>query len=234
MGVPDTGSTAFSRELAALKRRGCAVLVVDDRGRGSTAACERLLGGGGLERRHVFLTTDAPVDDLLARRAAGTHERDPDSLGVVDATSAIPTRSAAASAPAGSEPSPAARAWYDAVDALDDLTALYALVEDHVRRVAHDDADPGELRFCLDALDPFLDAVDSEALFRFVHLLTSTVRKAGGMGHVHTASDPRRDPLATLEPLFDATVHVDADTGGVRQRWELTDAGIETDWFPLD
>jgi len=234
MGVSGTDSTTFSRELAALKRRGCAVLVVADRGHESTAACERLLGGVGLERRHVFLTTDASVDELLARRTAGTHERDPASLGVVDATGAIRTRSAAASTPAGNEPSPAIGAWYDAVDTLDDLTTLYALLEDHVRRVARDDADPGELRFCLDALDPFLDAVDPESLFRFVHLLTSTVREVDGMGHVHTTSDPRRDPLATLEPLFDATVHVDADTDGVRQRWELTDAGIETDWFPLD
>ncbi|GGM71480.1 hypothetical protein J2752_002248 [Halarchaeum rubridurum] len=241
MGAPETESAAFSRELAALKRRGCAVLVVDDRAHGSSAACERLLGGDDLERRHVFLTTATPVDDLLGRRAAGAHDRDPATLGVVDATDAVPTRSAAAASPsttaptpAASEPATAARRWYDAVETLDDLAGLYALVEDHVRRVAGDDTDPGELRFCLDALDPFLDAVDHEALFRFVHLLTSTVRDVDGMGHVHTASDPRNDPLATLEPLFDATVRVDAGPDGVRQRWTLTDSGIETDWFPLD
>ncbi|GAA0292515.1 DUF7504 family protein [Halarchaeum salinum] len=233
MGASDTESAAFSRELAALKRRGCTVLVVDDRTRGSTAACERLLGGSDLDRRHVFLTTAAPVEDLLERRATGAHDRDSDSLGVVDATDAIPTRSAAADAPTSIEQSLTGQEWYDAVDTLDDLSALYTTVEDHIRRVADGDTDPGEVRFCLDALDPFFDAVETETLFRFVHLLTSTVRDVDGMGHVHTASDPRRDPVATLEPLFDATVYIDADTECVRQRWELTDAGIETDWFPI-
>ncbi|GAD51725.1 hypotheical conserved protein [Halarchaeum acidiphilum MH1-52-1] len=238
MGAADTDSAAFSRELATLKRRGCTVLVVDDPGRGTSAACERLLGGDDLDRRHVFLTTAAPVDDLLARRSADPHGRDPATLGVVDATSATPTRSAvadtSASASVSADPSPRDPDWYDAVDDLDDLGELFALVEKHVQRVADGDTDPGEFRLCLDSIDPFFDAVEEESLFRFLHLLTSTVRDVHGMGHVHTTGDPESDPVTTLEPLFDATVYVDAGTDRVRQRWVLPDAGIETDWFPLD
>ena len=91
MGAETALAEAFSRELATLKRRGTNVLVVNDPS-GSDAACERLLGGTDLDRRHVFVPTTTSVDHVLERHAP--RRTDPPYFGVVDAATA--TRSAAA------------------------------------------------------------------------------------------------------------------------------------------
>lgn len=238
MGAADTEAAAFSRELASLKREGCNVLVVNDPG-GERAACERLLGGHELDRRHVFVPTTVGVADVLDRH--GTRSRDPSRFGVVDATSASATRGAAATAAPGSAagPSPTIGGgepeWYDAVDDLTDLETLFATARAHIDRVVGDGpVAPGELRFCLDSIDPFFDAVPEEVLFRFVHLLTSAVRDARGMGHFHTSASAHHVTVSTLQPLFDATVYVDASGSTPEQRWVLTETGRETDWFALD
>jgi len=236
MGAADSEAAAFSRALAALKREGCNVLVVSDPG-GSEAVCERLLGGHDLDRRHVFLPTTTTVDDVVERH--GDRSRDPRRFGVVDATSASATRSAAAVQPTESlGPGPTIESdpeWYDAVDDLTDLESMLSAVRRHLDRLADAGSGaPGELRFCFDSLDPLLDAVPEDVLFRFVHLLTAAIRETGGMGHFHTSASAGAT-LETLEPLFDATLRVEtAADGTVEQRWRLTDSGIETDWFALD
>jgi len=240
MGAADSDAAAFSRALAALKREGCNVLVVEDSG-GSTAACERLLGGHDLDRRHVFVPTTVSVADVLDRH--GSRPRDPTRFGVVDASEASATRSAAAvSAPqtdVGPGPSFHAntdREWYDELDDITDLGTLVSLVREHLDRVLGDDrGTPGELRFCMDSIDPFFDAVPEDVLFRFVHLLTSAVRDTRGMGHFHTSAGAGNVAVATIEPLFDATLLVEtAPDGTVEQRWHLADSDLETDWFVLD
>ncbi|WP_435098058.1 DUF7504 family protein [Halarchaeum sp. P4] len=213
------------------------MLVVNDPG-GERAACERLLGGHDLDRRHVFVPTTVSVAEVLDRH--GTRSRDAGRFGVVDATDASTTRSAAAAASTGtagptidgaSDPE-----WYDEVADLTDLETLFATVHEHIERVvAGDRGAPGELRFCLDSIDPFFDAVPEETLFRFVHLLTSAIRDARGMGHFHTSAGAHDVTVATLEPLFDATVYVESQPDGtVEQRWVLTESGLSTDWFELD
>jgi hypothetical protein len=229
---------AFSNELAALKRDGCNVLVVSDAaGRGP--ACERLLGAPELDRSHVFLATAADVSTVLDRHRP--RRTDPSTLGVVDATPAAGTRSAAAAAPSTGTAGPSLSAadddWYDRVGDFTDFEAVLAAADDALDRVATPADSPGAVRFCVDGLDPFLDAVTAgdateEGLFRFLHLLTSTVRDADGMGHFHVSSAADDDLLATLEPLFGATLHIDTDeTGAARQRWHLHESGRVTDWF---
>lgn len=225
-------ATGFARQLAALKRRGCTVLVTGDVA-GTAAMSRQLLGERALDRRHVLVPTTVSVADLLSRRPGDG--RDPARLGVVDASGAARAGVAAASAgPAAVDP---AADWYDAVDAFDDVSDLSALtrrVAGHVRRLAPADPEPGELRFCLDSLDPFLDAVDDSALFRFVHVLAGLVRGMKGLGHVHVAESSLA-AVEHLRPLFDATVRVRTDADGTaRQHWTVHESGTETDWLPVE
>ncbi|CQH49026.1 uncharacterized protein HHUB_1481 [Halobacterium hubeiense] len=225
---------AFSTELAALKRDGCNVLVVSDAA-GRDAACQRLLGAPELDRRHVFLETASGVSEVLDRHSP--RRTDASTLAVVDATPATGARSAAAAAPASDDlPTPLGE-WYERVDDPTDFAALTAAVTDALDRVAAPADNPSELRLCVDGLDPFFDAVRAgdvteERLFRFLHLLTSSVRDADGMGHFHVAASADDAFLATVEPLFDATLSVETGADGtVRQRWRLHDSGRVTDWF---
>jgi hypothetical protein len=220
------GSPELTRELRTLKRRGCNVLVVSDAA-AADCACRRLLGEPSLDRRYVFLPTTAGVADVLARCPTD----DPRRLGVVDAATATRTRSAA---PESVGPALGRRDdWRSRVDALDDLSLVVELVAAHLDRVAPADPGPGDVRFCLDALDPFLDALDADRCFRLVHALAGCVRSVGGMGHVHVADAIDDRDRRALEPVFDATVRVESGDGGPRHRWRLHDAGYETDWLPL-
>ncbi|MFB6071900.1 MAG: hypothetical protein ABEJ88_02935 [Halobacterium sp.] len=226
---------AFSNELAELKRGGCNVLVASD-APGRDPACERLLGAPELDRHHVFLTTAADVQTVLDRHRP--RRTDPGSFAVVDASPS--TRSAAAASPSAPQPVVARYAdepWYDHVPALADFGAVFETTRRALDRVATGADGPGEVRLCLDGLDPFFDAVDrgeaaEDALFRFLHMLTGEVRDADGMGHAHVSTTVDDDVLATFEPLFDATLTIETtETGGARQRWRLHESGRVTDWF---
>jgi len=225
---------AFSTELAELKRGGCTVLVASDApGRG--AACQRLLGAPELDRSHVFLTTSTDVSAVLDRHRP--RRTDPGSFAVVDATP--DTRSTAAASTA-TTPQPRTQGdWYARVTDQTDFDELYATTRDALDRVAAGADAPGEVRLCLDGLDPLLEAVEAgdateEALFRFLHLLAGAVRDVAGMGHVHVSETVGDGRLGTFEPLFDATVDIETTaTGDARQRWRLHDSGRETGWFRL-
>jgi hypothetical protein len=231
----DVDAQAFSTELAELKRGGCTVLVASDApGRG--AACQRLLGAPELDRSHVFLTTSTDVSEVLDRHRP--RRTDPGSFAVVDATP--DTRSTAAANAGTTTPQPAAGDdWYTRVADQADFEDLYVTTRDALDRVAAGADAPGEVRLCLDGLDPLLEAVeagdaDEEELFRFLHLLAGAVRDVDGMGHVHASETVGDGPLGTFEPLFDATVEIETTaTGDARQRWRLHDSGRETGWFQL-
>ncbi|MFC3478446.1 DUF7504 family protein [Halobacterium litoreum] len=226
---------AFSNELAELKRGGCNVLVRSD-ARGRDPACERLLGAPELDRHHVFLTTASDVDTVLDRHRP--RRTDAGSFAVVDATP--DTRSVASATPSTAGPTPTPFQtdddWYEGVDSLTDYETLFDATDRALDRVAAGADGPGEVRLCLDGLDPFLDAAGDDAseerLFRFLHLLTGAVRDVNGMGHAHVSANVDDDVLATFEPLFDATLTIEAaGAGAARQRWRLHDSGRVTDWF---
>ncbi|GGL70847.1 DUF7504 family protein [Halocalculus aciditolerans] len=238
MGTDTADAAEFSRHLAALKDDGCNVLVVNDPN-GAADICDHLLGGHDLERRHVYLPTTTDVDDVLARHEPRRTTQN--ALGVADATAATTTRSVAATsgtATATAGPSldtQPGSAWYSDIDDLTDLETVFDAVHDHVDRIAPQTPAPGELRLCVDSLDPFFDAADEQTLFRFIHGLTNLVRKHDGMGHYHAAAGTGHPTVAVLEPLFDATVYVETTIDGdTRQRWRLHDPDIVSDWMPLD
>ena len=231
MGAETTTAEAFSHELAALKRQGCNVLVVNDPN-GSDAACQRLLGGSDLDRRHVFVPTTTSVSHVLDRHEP--RRTDPAYFGVVDASTA--TRNAAAATTPGTAPAlDAGSAWYSEADDLGDADALFEQIDGHLARVSADADSPSEVRLCIDSLDPLFDAMPEATLFHFLHAVTSRVREERGMGHYHIAAGVDPDAVATIEPLFDATIYVEVtDDGVVKQRWHLHESGHDTDWFRLD
>lgn len=226
---------AFSNELAELKRGGCNVLVASD-APGRDPACERLLGAPELDRKHVFLTTSASTSTILDRHEP--RRTDPRSFGVIDATPA--TRSAAASSASAAPSMPDTRTdddWYARVEEPADFGTLYDTTRQTLDRVAASADSPGEVRLCLDGLDPLIEAVETgdateEELFRFLHLLGGAVRDVDGMGHVHVSETVAGDVLGTFEPLFDATLTIETTANArARQRWQLHDSGRETGWF---
>ncbi|HKJ59982.1 MAG TPA: hypothetical protein VKA37_12185 [Halobacteriales archaeon] len=230
MEVNTNGPVALSRQLTALKRRGCNVLVVND-APGAEPVCRALLGAAGLDRRYVFVPTTTSVADALARCTLGSV--DPDRLGVVDASTAGRTRSATISAGPAAAPDPDA-VWYSEVADLRDLPTVLRQAGRHLERLTPPDPGPGDVRFCLESLDPFFDEVSTDHLLRFVHLLTATIRRLGGLGHFHVAAGTADHDVRVLEPLFDATVTVRADDELRAHRWTIHETGYETDWLPLD
>lgn len=232
MGAETASAEAFSQELAALKREGCNVLVVNDPG-GSDAACERLLGGSDLDRRHVFVPTTTSVPRVLDRHEP--RRTDPAYFGVVDASTA--TRNAAQPATTAGAPAQidAGSAWYTEADDLSDADDLFRQIDAHLERVSEEAESPSEVRLCIDSLDPLFDAMPDETLFRFLHAVTSRVREENGLGHCHVAAGVDPDAVAAIEPLFDATIFVETtDDGTHKQRWQLHESGQATDWFELD
>jgi|GEM_PF-858016 len=241
MSTDATRVEAFAEHLAALKREGAAVLVRADP-RAEDAACHRLLGEPGLDRRHVLVST-ASTERTLSRYEP--RETESHRLGVVDASGGRYTRSAAAAAPTASDMQTGAEAtpsWQTTVDGPTEFSAILDAVDDHVERLfpATDAIGPGELRVCLDNLDALLDAVDGdeateEDVFTFLHVLTNRVRERGGLVHVHVSAGIADSLVARYEPLFDATVDAETGPGGrVRQKWRLLDVGLESAWLTLD
>lgn len=232
MGAETERVEAFSRELASLKREGCNVLVVNDPN-GTDAACERLLGGSDLDRRHVFVPTTTSVSHVLDRHEP--RRTDPAYFGVVDASTATRNAVQAMPGPGQAAEIDAGSAWYSRVEDLGDADALYRRIDEHLTRVSEDAETPSEVRLCIDSLDPFFDAMPEETLFQFLHAVTSRVRRERGLGHCHIAAGVDPDAVATIEPLFDATIHVEStDDDTIRQRWQLHESGYVTDWFVLD
>lgn len=228
---------AFSNELAALKRDGCNVLVVSDAA-GRATACERLLGAPELDRRHVFLSTAADVSTVLDRHSP--RRTDPSTFGVVDATPELGARAAAAASAESDAFSPDPQStdgWYERVADFTDFESLAATTNAALDLVTDGVDGSGEVRLCVDGVDPFFEAVEAgdateEALFRFLHLVTGSVRSVDGMGHFHASSNVDDETLATVEPLFGATLRIDTDESGTTsQRWRLHDSGRVTDWF---
>lgn len=220
-------TTAFADTLDRFKRHGCNLLVVNDVG-SESVSCTRLLGDAGERRRHLFIPTTTTLTAVLNRH--DPIARNPTMLGVVDATQARRIRSNAAA------PVPDTADWYEALDDLADLGQLSQTVHDHLRRFASDETtSPGEIRVCVESLDPFLDCVGVERLSQFLRSLTDRIEQFQAIGHFHLASGTSQTVVDALEPIFDATVRVRASTGdAAEQRWTLQESGLESDWLPLE
>ncbi len=92
---------------------------------------------------------------------------------------------------------------------------------------------PGELRLCFDSLGPLFVEHDPEQLFRLLHVVTASVRRADGIGHYHLRVDRNSDHVNLIEPLFDALIEVRRKDGIAEQRWHLLGKDVSSDWLPL-
>lgn len=224
-GFGSDEAATFTRALASMKRRGSNILVV---GACDTdpqvVACRRLLGDAPQRRRLFVFTHDGHgVEERLAPA-----ERDASTVRVVDCAST--TRSTAAGATPATPDAAVPR-----TDApLDDLATLGREIGAAIDRfdAERGGLDPAELRVCVDSLCPLLAEHDDRQVFRFLHALTSDVRRVCGMGHYHLPVTYGADAVSLLAPLFDAVVEVRARPDP-EQRWHLPDHEFTTDWLSL-
>ena len=110
-------------------------------------------------------------------------------------------------------------------------TSVVAAVDDLEGAVGG--LEPGSLRVCVDALDGLVRTHGTEATFRLAHVLNTRTRRAAGMAHCHLTARPDTETAMLLEPLFDAILEVRTTGEGYLQRWDLPDAGLESDWIAL-
>lgn len=202
----------FAAELARLKRRGSAIVVVSE-GDGP-AACRDLLGSDEEGRRRVLVRADefeglpVPGDDEVvveatARDSRSTSAYDPGSIGAHVAGGAS-------------------------------VGTVTTAVRNEIERVAADGLDPGELRVCLGSLDPALERHDVDTVAAAVDDVFELVRSAAGMAHVHLPADVEASVVERLRPTVDVTLQTRSTPGGVhQQRWRLHAAGIDTGWLQM-
>lgn len=230
----DRAASPLGRGLLDLKERGCSLLVVNEAG-GVDAVCNRLGGLARHGRRRCYVPTTTTLPSVLDRHAPSP--RRGAYLGVVDATTAGSVRGTATPIQPGYLDVEAE--WYTRLEDLADLPELARLIETHLDRFAERGGplDPGEVRLCIESLDPFLDdpEVDAADLRAFLDSVTTLVRGRTAIGHFHVSPGAVPEVQPALESYFDATVRIrTADGGTVQQRWWLRDADLETDWLPLD
>ena len=214
-GVPE--GTTFSQELSALKREGSNILLVGDATENAHVhACRRLLGQSRDEpRRRLFVFTDGhsaceriPEDGCGPTRIVrqGEEAEFTDHPGVPE--SVVDSRMLSALG-----------------------TEIIASVDEFEED--SDGFDPAELRVCVDSVAPLLEEHPPENVFRLLHMVTSRIRQASGMGHFHLDVDRDSDAVHLLEPLFDAVVEVREEGGSVEHRWHLRDQEVSSGWINL-
>lgn len=214
-------ATAFARRLGELKETGGLLLVTGlDEGSQSTVS-KRLLGDPGA-RRHVFV--------LQGRERSILDERLPDSADldesqIVERTDAL-YRSAASeigSAAPITEPTP------------EDLDGLLAEIESAVAGVidrAGGSVTPGELRICLDSLDPIVDGHARTDADRFLADLKNIATNERAMVHAVLPHPGVPESHGWLHDTFDAVVETRWSDGEAMERWRLPADDLQTAWFP--
>jgi hypothetical protein len=166
----------------------------------------------------LYVTTDGragAIDDAGPAREPGRFGHvEAGAGGTRSAAGTDPTPAGAGTEPVGPGPGDGAGVgtdWFSRVADPTDLPTVARHVDTHLDRLRGDGAG---VRLYFDSLDPYVgtDAVAGPALFRFLHVVTSRVRSAGGFGQFYL--DPARDEefARSLEPLFDAVVEP-ASTG---------------------
>lgn len=91
----------------------------------------------------------------------------------------------------------------------------------------------GEFHVCVDAALPVAETVGEGQAFRFLHLITSRVRRLGGTCHVHLPLPAGNETTGTLAALADATVELRLADDRPEQRWHVHGDGIRSAWLPL-
>jgi len=204
-GTGDAGAE-FDRALDALGESGAAFLVCGDVPPDvHERACERWLGATDRTR--------------IVARTIGTRAAD---LAMAETVSFETTLRSAAEAPAGPDAG------------VDSISGLGTALVDAIGRLEPRTSEPGELRVCVEALEPLRRRYDDETVFRFLHLLTNRVRAADGLAHVHLSTGPDAELASTLRSLFDGVVTLRTAGGVPEERWHLAEPELTTAWLPVE
>lgn len=210
MGRADHDPDEFADRLAALKRRGCAILVVDPPS--GTARCEALLGEDGRGRERIVVETKGSSGVSRDREGAS------DDRAVIHAG-----KPGVRSVSATTNP--------DGHLGVRDLDAIADELHERIDKLADAGLKPGELRVCFGDAET-LAAHDEDRIERFFEDVAARVRTADGMGHGHVpVTSPVRD---WIETSFDVTVEVSATPGGRQQRWLLHDDDLDSGWLAVE
>lgn len=233
MDIDRQSADPLRRGLLDLKERGCNLLVIND-APGVEVVCDRLGGHANHGRRRCYVPITTTVTSILDRHAPAPMRSE--YLGVVDATTAATRATASPIQPGRLDVN---AEWYTPLENLADLPELARLIETHLDRFADRAGrlDPGEVRLCVESLDPFLDEPETDGsadVGAFLDSVTDLVRERRAIGHFHVSSGMAGIARAPFESFFEATVRIRTDDGTVHQRWMLHDAGVETDWLPLE
>jgi hypothetical protein len=215
---PEGRGDEFEAALTELRRSGSAFLVtgaVPDRFHRQT--CDELLGPDDDER--LFVRVGAGAE-------SASDPTDGDRVLDLDATS----RSAAATdAPAGG--AVAGGAGSSAATVVPTLSSAGAAFESELAAL-DTTADRGP-RICVASVLPLVETSGEEQAFRFLHLVTSRVRRLGGTCHLHLPLAADSELAGTMAALVDATVELRLTDDHPEQRWHIHEAGIRSDWLPL-
>ncbi|MCU4925091.1 hypothetical protein OB905_03695 [Halobacteria archaeon AArc-dxtr1] len=204
---------SFARALDSLKAGGSNVLLVGETTR-HDVLCRRLDGDSTCRPRYRLFVSLDPTGEAGDGRAALTD-------GHADATRTQTLSYAAIVDRETDGGDPLGRLGAEIVTAVDGFDEQAGGVS------------AGQLRVCIDGLEAATAAHDVEGLFRLLHAVTSRVKHAAGMGHVHIDVDSDDELVSLFEPLFDATVDVRASETGYEQRWHLRDEDASSGWIPV-
>lgn len=226
---PDDPAT-FGRVLSTLKCKGSNILVVGTSTDGHLAACHRLLGASS-DRDRLFVFTD---DTHGVAGRLGETGRDRSAVRVVEVRSETGSPD---------DETTADRADDSADRSLESIGDLGSLGEAIGAQIEHFESadgglEPAELRVCVASLAPILAEHDDRQFFRFLHAVTTDVRRVNGMGHYHLPEDYDSDVVSRITPVFDAVIEVrsrdEADGGPeLEHRWHLVDREFMSDWLTL-
>ncbi|MFC6988480.1 hypothetical protein ACFQJD_06715 [Haloplanus sp. GCM10025708] len=230
MGTDDDRAVSFAHALATLKEQGSALLVV-----GTVpeemydSASTQMLGDPDADdpRRRLVVTTRSERQSAHDKLRS-TGPLTPDFARLVTRNS--PARSAAATTASGTKTLPKT----DVVEgSVADLGTTISNVLEEFDLFA-DGLDPAELRVAFDCLSTLLTEYDRETVFRFVHVLTTQIRRIGGLAHFRLPRDPSSELVRLFSPLFDATIHLRLDGTQLKQQWHFRDRDLVSDWLPLE
>lgn len=216
---PEGRGDEFEAALTELRRSGSAFLVagaVPDRVHRQT--CDELLGPAGDERLFVRVGTGA---------GSASGPADGDRVLELDAAS----RSAAATdAPTGGG-AVAGEPGGGTTAVVPTLSSAGAAFEAELAAL-DTTADRGP-RVCVESVLPLVETSGEEQAFRFLHLVTSRVRRLGGTCHLHLPLAADSELTGTMAALVDTTVELRLADDHPEQRWHIHEAGIRSDWLPL-
>jgi hypothetical protein len=217
---PEGRGDEFEAALATLRRSGSAFLVtgaVPNRFHRQT--CDELLGPGSDERLFVRVGTDA---------GAASGSTDGDRVLELDAAS---RGAAATDAPTGGAAAVAGESGSSAPAVVPSLPSAGAAFEAEL--AALDTTADRAPRVCMESVLPLVETSGEEQAFRFLHLVTSRVRRLGGTCHLHLSLAADSELAGTMAALVDATVELRLADDRPEQRWHIHEAGIRSDWLSM-